>query len=59
MDSPKKLVAELRSVISTFRSTDFVQFLSQGGSFEELEDALVEIREKLLPYKVSGERMQA
>ena len=59
MDTPEELVAELRSVISTFRTTDFNHLVSQGGSIEELGDALVEIKEKLLPYKVSGERMQA
>ena len=59
MDTPEELVAELRSIISTFRTTDFDHLVSQGGSIEELGDALVEIKEKLLPYKVSGERMQA
>ena len=59
MDTPEELVAELRSVISTFRTTDFDHLVSQGGSIEELGDALSEIKEKLLPHKVSGERMQA
>ena len=59
MDTPEELVAELRSIISTFRTTDFDHLVSQGGSIEELGDALVDIKEKLLPYKVSGERMQA
>ena len=43
MDTPEELVAELRSVISTFRTTDFDHLVSQGGSIEELGDALVEI----------------
>ena len=59
MESPEELVSELRSVISTFRTTDFKDYESQGGSLEELGEALQQIREKLLPHQVIGERMQA
>jgi len=59
MESPEELVAELRSVISTFRTTDFDRYVSQGGSIEKLGDALTDIKDQLLPHKVTGERMQA
>ncbi len=59
MESPKELIAELRSLISTFRTTDFDHFVDQGGSIEKLGNSLKEINEQLLPHKVIGERMQA
>ncbi len=59
MKSPEELVSKLRSVISTFRTTDFESYINQGESIEDLEDSLDRINEQLLPYQVHGERMQA
>ena len=59
MDSPREVVSELRSIINTFRTTDFEDFKKHEGSFEDLGQTLQFLKDQLAPYQVEAERMQA
>tara|TARA_B100000029_G_scaffold501061_1_gene573778 strand:+ start:194 stop:832 length:639 start_codon:yes stop_codon:yes gene_type:complete len=57
--SGEDVVEEIRSLISTARMTDFDERISSGEPLDDIIQELRRVREMLLPYQVSAERMQA
>ena len=54
-----ELVNELRKLVSSVRTADFDERISQGKPLTDLIQQIREIREDLSSYQVDGERMQA
>lgn len=58
-NSQSDLVSELRQLLSAVRTADFDQRIEDGKPLIDLIEQVREVREKLSPYQVKGERMQA
>ena len=54
-----ELVHELRELVSSVRTADFHERISQGKPLTDLIQQIRAIREDLSTYQVDGERMQA
>ena len=54
-----ELVSELRKLVSSVRTADFDERISQGKPLTDLIQQIRAIREDLSSYQVGGERMQA
>ena len=54
-----ELVNELRKLVSSVRTADFDERISQGKPLTDLIQQIRAIREDLSSYQVGGERMQA
>ena len=58
-ETQSELVNELRKLVSSVRTADFDERISQGKPLTDLIQQIREIREDLSSYQVDGERMQA